>query len=78
MTLTTEITDELEAVLKNQAEAQGVSAEHYALRVLEHDLRGGGGPRKHISEVIREDCRPYACGLHAVAKMGSYSCADGL
>jgi hypothetical protein len=57
MTLTIEITDDLEAVLKDQAQAQGVSAEQYARRVLERDLKSGGGPRKHISEVIRENMR---------------------
>jgi hypothetical protein len=57
MTLTIEITEELQAVLKNQAQVQGVSEEQYARRVLEHDLKSGGGPRKHISEVIRENMR---------------------
>jgi predicted HicB family RNase H-like nuclease len=51
MTLTIEIAEELQAVLKNQAQAQGVSEEQYARRVLGHDLKSGGGPRKHISEV---------------------------
>src|SRR5438046_598882 len=57
MTLTIEITDDLETVLKDQAQAQGVSAEQYARRVLEHELKSGGGPRRHISEVIRENMR---------------------
>ena len=57
MTLTIEITDDLETVLKDQAHAQGLTAEHYARRVLEHNLKSGEGPRRHISEVIRENMR---------------------
>jgi plasmid stability protein len=57
MTLTIEIPDDLEAALKTQAEAEGVSAEQYARRVLEQDLKSGSGPRRHISEVIRENMR---------------------
>ena len=37
--------------------AQGVSAEQYAGRALEHFLKSGSGPRRHISEVIRENMR---------------------
>lgn len=56
MTLTIEIVEDLETILKHQAQAQGVSAEQYARRVLEHSLKSGA-PRKHISEVIRETMR---------------------
>ena len=55
MKLTIEITDDLEAALKTQARVQGVSAEQYAGRVLEHLLKSGSGPGRHISEVIREN-----------------------
>jgi hypothetical protein len=55
MTLTIELTGDLEVVLKDQAKAQGMSAEQYARQILEHDLRGG--QRQHISDVIRENMR---------------------
>ena len=57
MTLTIEIPEDLEATLKTQAQAQGVSAEQYARRVLESGLKTGSPPRKHISEVIRDNMR---------------------
>ena len=37
-----------------QAQAQGVSAEQYALQVLDRDLTHSAEPRRHISEVICE------------------------
>jgi hypothetical protein len=37
-----------------QSREQGVSAEQYARRVLEQLLKSGIGPRRHISEVVRE------------------------
>jgi hypothetical protein len=48
-----------EAALKAKAQAQGVSAEQYVERILDHDLEepvisAATGPRRHISEVIRE------------------------
>jgi plasmid stability protein len=57
MTLTIEIVDDLKTILKHRAQAQGVSAEQYARRVLDHGLKSDGGPRSHISEVIRENMR---------------------
>ena len=53
--LTIEITDDLEAALKTQARMQGVPAEQYARRILEQLLKSASGPRRHISEVIREN-----------------------
>lgn len=55
MALTVDLTDEQEAALNAKASAQGVSAELYALRVLEQDLKRG--TRRHISETIRENMR---------------------
>jgi plasmid stability protein len=57
MTLTIELPDDQEAALKAKAAAQGVSADQYARVVLEQDLRSPGKPRRHISEVIRENMR---------------------
>jgi plasmid stability protein len=57
MTFTIEITEDLEAALRIRAQAEGVSAEEYARRVLESDLKPGNRPRRHISEVIREIMR---------------------
>ncbi len=57
MTLTIELPDDRRAVLAAKALAQGVSAEQYALQVLEHDLEAAAPRRRHISEVIRENMR---------------------
>jgi hypothetical protein len=59
MTLILELPDNKEATLKARAQAQGVSAEHYAAQVLNRDLDEPANPpatapRRHISEVIRE------------------------
>lgn len=57
MTLTIDIPDEQQAALAAKARARGVSAEEYARQVLAHDLESGSPPRRHISEVIRENMR---------------------
>ena len=58
MTLTIEIPDEQRAALTAKARAQGLSAEQYAIEVLKHDLEGESAkPRRHISDVIRENMR---------------------
>lgn len=58
MTITIELADEQQAALEAKARAQGLSAEQYAQRVLEHDLEAESGrARKHISEVIRDNMR---------------------
>jgi hypothetical protein len=54
MTLTIHLPDEQEVVLKAKAQAQGVSAEEYALQVLNRELKSSDLPERHISEVIRE------------------------
>jgi plasmid stability protein len=62
MTLTIQLPDEQEALLRAKAQAEGVSAEQYALQVLGRDLKTAERPR-HISEVIREiwrDVQPEA------------------
>jgi plasmid stability protein len=55
MTLTIHLPDEQQAALASKARAQGVSAEEYARQVLARDLETGARPRRHISEVIREN-----------------------
>ena len=50
MTLTIEIPEHLEAALKTQAGAQGVSAEQYARRVLESASR----PAAHRGSIFRK------------------------
>lgn len=56
MTLILELSPEREAALNQQAQAQaqGVSAEQYALQILDRDLKSSTGARRHISEVITE------------------------
>ena len=59
MTLTLELPANKEAALKAKAQAQGVSAEQYVQRMVDRDLQEPNmpaptGPRRHISEVIRE------------------------
>lgn len=54
MTLILELSPERETALKAQAQAQGVSAEQYALQVLDRDLKPSDRPRRYISEVICE------------------------
>jgi len=55
MTLTIDLPDEQQSALAAKAQANGVSAEEYARRVLAHDLEAGALPRRHISEIIREN-----------------------
>ncbi len=54
MTLTIELAAEQEAALNAKAQARGVSPEEYARLLLETDLNQ---PRRHISEVIRDNMR---------------------
>jgi hypothetical protein len=59
MTLILELPDNKEAALKAKAQANGVSAEQYVQRIVDHDLAEAmppatAAPRRHISEVIRE------------------------
>jgi len=53
MTLNIEIPSEQEAALQAKAQAEGLTAEQYARRVLERDLEIVSRPRR-VSEVIRE------------------------
>jgi len=55
MTLTIDLPEEEIAGLAAKARAQGVTAEAYALLVLEQDLKSAPTPRRHISEVIRDN-----------------------
>lgn len=57
MTLILELSPEREAALQAQAQAQGISAEQYALQVIDRDLKAVEPPRRHISEVICEIMR---------------------
>jgi hypothetical protein len=60
MTLILELPDNKEAALKAKARAQGVSAEQYVERILDHDLEepadaeAQAAPRRHISDVIAD------------------------
>jgi hypothetical protein len=54
MILTIDLPDEEVKALTAKAQAQGISAEQYARKVL--DLEAAGPPRRrHISEIIREN-----------------------
>jgi len=55
MTLTIELPEEQQVALAAKAQERGVSAEEYARQVLSHDLEAGVKPRRHISEIIREN-----------------------
>jgi hypothetical protein len=57
MTLTIDLPDEEIQALAAKARAMGISAEQYARQVLEHDLEPARQPRRHISEVIRDNMR---------------------
>jgi len=57
MTLTIELPEKETQALAAKAQAQGISAEHYARQVLEQDLEAAKPRRRHISEVIRENMR---------------------
>lgn len=54
MTLILQLSPEREAALKTHAQAQGVSAEQYALELLDRGLQPASSPRRHISQVMRE------------------------
>jgi hypothetical protein len=60
MTLILELPDNKEAAMKAKARAQGVSAEQYVERILNHDLEETAGaeaeaaPGQHISDVIAD------------------------
>ena len=64
MNLTIELPDELGAALKAQAQAQGVSADRYISRVLEHTL---------TSEGQAESNQPFETGYGMWAKYGPRS-----
>jgi ABC-type dipeptide/oligopeptide/nickel transport system ATPase subunit len=53
--LTIELPGEQQAALAAEAHERGVSAEEYARQVLSQDLESGVKPRRHISEIIREN-----------------------
>jgi plasmid stability protein len=55
MTLTIDLPDEEIRALAAKAKAKGISAEQYARQVLAQDLEPA--PRRHISEVIRDNMR---------------------
>lgn len=63
MNLTIELPDEIAAVLKAQAQAEGVSAARYARRVIESSL----GPAIEV-EISR---KPFETGRGMFAKYGS-------
>lgn len=54
MTLTIDLPEDEVNVLASKARAQGMSAEQYALLVLEQDLKDVGPVRQPISQAIRE------------------------
>jgi len=56
MTLTIDLPKEEIEALAAKAQAHCVSAEEYARQVLQHDLEAAK-PRRHISEVIRDNMR---------------------
>jgi plasmid stability protein len=53
MMLTIDLPDEQQTALTAKARAHGISLEEYARQVLAHDLEAP--PRRHISEIIREN-----------------------
>jgi hypothetical protein len=55
MTLSIDLPDEEIKALAATAQAQGISAEQYARKVLKHDLEAVGPRRRHISDIIREN-----------------------
>jgi len=56
MTLKIELSGEQESALKAKALAEGLSAEQYARRILEQELKAVKA-RPHISEIIVENMR---------------------
>ena len=65
MTLTLQLPDEKQAGLTAKARARGVSPEEYACQVLVHDIEAEPQPRRHISEVIRENMNRVPPGIMA-------------
>jgi plasmid stability protein len=65
MTLTIEIPDSLEAPLKAQAQAQGVSADRYVRQLLETTLKPESGPLE-----------PFETGRGIFAKYGPAPSAE--
>ena len=68
MNLTIELPDELGAALQAQAQAQGISADHYVSRVLKHTL---------ASEIqIDTSQQPFETGYGMWAKYGPAPSAE--
>ena len=57
MTLTIERPEEQQAALAAKAREKGVSAEEYVRQILALDLEDSARPRRHISEIIRENMK---------------------
>jgi hypothetical protein len=61
VTLILELPDNKGAALKARAQEQGLSAEQYVQQILDRELvqpaSPSAAPRRHISEVIREQMR---------------------
>jgi hypothetical protein len=65
MTVTIELSPNLERELKSRAEAQGVSTDTYVVRVLERDLQSSLAPKTEMGRRILEwvDSLPEAPAL---------------
>ena len=72
MTLTIDLPDEEIKALAAKAEAQGISAEQYARRVLAHDLETSP---PHIWDVIAENMKRLNAAIAPVTK-ATLSCAQ--
>jgi hypothetical protein len=68
MNLTIELPDEIAAVLKAKADAQGVSAAGFARRVIEKSL--------HMSIELEDSNRPFETGRGMFAKYGPAPSAE--
>jgi hypothetical protein len=66
MKLTIELPDELEAALKAEAEAQGVSPDRYIARVLE----------KTLTAALEQPVEPFETGYGMWAKYGAAPSAE--
>jgi plasmid stability protein len=73
--LTIELPDDLEAALKAQAQAEGVSAAGYARRVLEEALSRGAGQERptgnrfdNLSDILLNS--PFAAANRSGARQG--------
>ena len=53
MTLSIDISPELEAVLSARAKAAGLTAEAYLQQLVQREL-GGTAPQRHISDIVSE------------------------